>query len=254
MKERLETLYRAYNRSCYIHPDPLEFVYRFDGQGGDREIAGFISSAFAFGRVGQILITLERVFRIMGPSPSCYLSTATPQSLKRDFNGFVYRFVRDHHLVDFLYGLSCLIKEFGSLEQCFGIGLSQDTETIIPAMSYLVKQIQNYGPDTGYLLADPQKGSACKRMNLFLRWMVRHDDVDPGPWTTLSPKRLVVPLDTHMHAIARKLGLTSRIQANMQTALHITDAFAGINANDPVKYDFTLTRFGIRADLCLSQI
>lgn len=253
MKERLESLYNTYNRSCYIHPDPLEWVYRFE-ETADREIAGFIASAFAFGRVGQILVTLERVFRIMGPHPSAYLAGATRESLKRDFNGFVYRFVRDHHLTDFLYGLSCLVKSFGSLEQCFGAGVSHEYETVIPAMAFLVKQIRQHGPEPGYLLADPHKGSACKRMNLFLRWMARKDEVDPGLWSVLSPSRLIIPLDTHMHTIARKLGLTTRGQADMRTALYVTEAFAGINETDPVKYDFSLTRFGIRDDLCLSQI
>lgn len=253
MRERLDTLYNTFNRPCYIHPDPLEWIYRFETS-ADREIAGFIASAFAFGRVGQILITLERVFGVMGASPSVYLAQATQKSLKRDFNGFVYRFVRDHHLTDFLYGLSCLIHRFGSLENAFEAGLSHNGETVIPAMASLVRRLRENGPDPGYLLADPDKGSACKRMNLFLRWMVRKDDVDPGIWSVLTPERLIVPLDTHMHAISRKLGLTSRSQADMRTALHVTEAFSHINQDDPVKYDFSLTRFGIRADLCLSQI
>lgn len=253
MKDRLETLYLSYNRRRYIHPDPLEFIYRYETR-ADREIVGMIASALAFGRVGQILLALERVFKAMGPSPSDYLLTATRRSLSRDFEGFVYRFVRDRHLVDFLFGLSCLSRDFGSLEQCFCIGMSQDDETLVPAMAHLVRNIKAHGPDPGYLLADPEKGSACKRMNLFLRWMARKDRVDPGVWTTLEPDRLIVPLDTHMHTISGRLGLTERRQADMKTALEITRAFSKISAHDPVKYDFALTRFGIRAELDLSQI
>ncbi|MBU1172758.1 MAG: TIGR02757 family protein [Proteobacteria bacterium] len=253
MKQRLEDLYSTYNRRCYVHPDPLEYVYHFEAR-SDREIAGLIASAFAFGRVSQILLTLERVFTIMGPSPSTYLEHASRKSLSKDFNGFVYRFVRDRHVVDLLMGIKDLVADFGSLENSFVYKLSHDDETVVPSMCFFVKQLLKNHRDPGYLLALPEKGSACKRMNLFLRWMVRKDDVDTGAWTCLLPERLIIPLDTHMHKISRNLGLTTRNQADMKTALDITQAFGHINPADPVKYDFALTRFGIRDDLDLSRI
>jgi len=96
---------------------------------------------------------------------------------------------------------------------------------------------------------DPSKNSALKRLNLFLRWMVRTDEVDPGGWTRVSPSKLIVPLDVHMHRNARRLGLTQRNQADMKTAEEISAAFAKYCKEDPVKYDFCITRFGIRDDM-----
>lgn len=253
MKDRLDYLYQTYNRRSFVHPDPLEFVYHYENS-HDREIAGMIASAFAFGRVQQILLTLERVFAILGPSPSQYLEQASRQSLVEDFNGFVYRFVRDRHVVDFLFGLKCLVADYGSLEHCFVSGLSHGDETLVPAMTFFVEQIVKQGGDPGYLMALPEKGSACKRLNLFLRWMVRNDEVDIGAWTGVSPSQLIIPLDTHMHKISKYLGLTGRNQADMKTSLDITQSFAKLCSEDPVKYDFALTRFGIRHELDLSQI
>ncbi|MBW2226086.1 MAG: DUF2400 family protein, partial [Deltaproteobacteria bacterium] len=106
----------------------------------------------------------------------------------------------------------------------------------------------------GHLVALPEKGSACKRMNLFLRWMVRKDRVDPGGWADVPLSKLIVPLDTHMHKISLQLGFTSKKQANMHAALEITDGFKNFVPDDPVKYDFSLTRFGIREGMDMNSL
>ena len=253
MKLRLEHLYFSYNQRSYIHPDPLEFVYNYSTP-ADREVVGMIASALAFGRVGLILGTLSMVFEKMGASPVDYLENSDMDTFHHDFNGFVYRFVRGEHLVDFLIGLKSLIRDYGSLENCFVSGMSQRDETLIPAQVLFVDQLMKRTVNPGYLVARPDKGSAMKRMNLFLRWMVRADDVDPGVWTRVSPQRLIIPLDTHMHKISQTLGFTTRKQGDMKTALEITRAFATLCPEDPVKYDFSLTRFGIRSELNLSDI
>ena len=100
-----------------------------------------------------------------------------------------------------------------------------------------------------HVLACPDKGSACKRLNLFLRWMVREDNVDPGGWNQVPASMLIIPLDTHMHRIGHSFQLTSRKQADMRTALEITKAFREMSPQDPVRYDFSLTRLGIRNDM-----
>ncbi|MFA6009214.1 MAG: TIGR02757 family protein [Desulfobacteraceae bacterium] len=251
MKARLESLYHTYNNPSYIHPDPLEYVRRYPAI-KDREIAGVIASCLSFGRVSQILLTLSRVFDVMGPSPRAYVEQGSQRTFNKDYKGFVYRFVREEHLVSLLTGLGRMIEDHGTLENCFVSGLSHDDETIVPAMGRFVNQIvQNYDP--GYLVARPDKGSAMKRMNLFLRWMVRQDAVDPGGWNRVDQSRLIIPLDTHMHRISKKLGLTERNQADMRTAMEITESFRRFSPNDPVKYDFSLTRFGIRSELDMDQ-
>lgn len=253
MKNRLETLYKDYNRRRYVHPDPLEFLYNYkDIQ--DREIAGLIASSLAFGRVEQILLNVNVVLKKMDPSPYYYLQHSSYDSIRNDYKGFVYRFVGEKDITNLLYGVKQVLSEFGTLKACFLSGLSHDDETVLPSMSFFVKHFSGKNCKPGYLLAIPDKGSACKRMNLFLRWMVRKDEVDPGGWGEFPASKLIVPLDTHMHKIGLKLGLTNRKQANMRTALEITEAFRQISPDDPVKYDFSLTRFGIRSELDISDI
>jgi len=112
----------------------------------------------------------------------------------------------------------------------------------------------NENNNPGHLLPLPRLGSACKRLNLFLRWMIRKDDVDPGGWENIPLSKLIIPLDTHMHKIGILTGLTSRKQANMRTAFEITDGFKKLVPEDPVKYDFSLTRIGIRGDANFEEI
>ncbi len=247
MKENLESIYDTFNRKRYIHPDPIEYILRYSTV-HDREIAALIASAFAFGRVSQILSALSHVFMIMGHSPRLYIEKGNEDKFSRDFKGFVYRFVRGPDLVELFMGILDILSHYQSLENCFVSGMSQDDETVVVAIKRFVHHlVDRHNP--GYLVANPDKGSAMKRMNLFLRWMVRKDNVDPGGWDRVNAGKLVVPLDTHMHKISRKLGLTVRKQADMKTAEEITRAFKILCPDDPVKYDFSLTRFGIRPEL-----
>jgi uncharacterized protein (TIGR02757 family) len=121
--------------------------------------------------------------------------------------------------------------------------------TTLPALEAFAAELNlPCGCQTTYLVPSPAAGSACKRLNLYLRWVVRRDDVDPGGWEGIAPSKLVVPLDTHMFRICRSLGMTARNQADLKSALEITQAFRAIVPEDPVRYDFALTRLGIRSD------
>lgn len=254
MKEKLEQYYKKYNRQKYIHPDPLEFLYHYKDN-KDIEIVAIIASSLAFGRVDQILKSISSVLDIMGDSPFSYLQVNSFSAIKKDFKGFVYRFVRDKEIVSLLTALKTLLTDYRSLEDCFSAGVSEQDETIFNGLVAFEKAIRNRADGSpGYLFADPSKGSGCKRMNLCLRWLVRKDSVDTGIWKTVSPSKLIIPVDTHMHKIAQKLNLTKRKQPNMKTALEITRGFAAISPDDPVKYDFSLTRFGIRNELSLKDI
>ena len=141
------------------------------------------------------------------------------------------------------------MDRYGSLYGCFLSGYGPGDSNILPALSFLVGELT--GPVKGgynSLLPLPERGSACKRLNLFLRWMVREDRVDPGGWTRVSPAKLIIPLDTHMHRMGVGLRLTGRKNADMRTAMEITRSFKKIAPRDPVRYDFALTRLGIRRD------
>jgi uncharacterized protein (TIGR02757 family) len=253
LKKRLETLYSKYNRQRYVHPDPLEFLYSYK-EIRDREIAGLIASSLAYGRVAQILKSVSFVLDIMNPTPYLFLYDSTYESISREFEGFKHRFAGSRELVALLLGIKDVIIRFGSLHQCFIAGFSEDDETVIPAMTFFATQLIAGKNKPGHLVAIPEKGSACKRMNLFLRWMVRRDRVDPGGWDGIPCSKLIIPLDTHMHRISLALNLTKRKQANMNTALAITSCFKKIVPEDPVKYDFALTRLGIRGDLDINYM
>jgi uncharacterized protein (TIGR02757 family) len=144
-----------------------------------------------------------------------------------------------------------ILRAFGSLEtfmrEC------ARGKSVLEALNHFSRRLS---PDGGgfSLLAAPENGSACKRLSLYLKWMVRHDEVDPGGWTVFSPGDLIVPTDTHMHNIALELGLTARKHADLKTALEITRGFAQISPEDPARYDFALTRFGIRGALSVSEL
>jgi len=248
LKQKLDILYNQYNRRRYVHPDPLEFLYSYKDI-RDREIAGLIASSLAYGRVAQILKSVAFVLDKMNPSPYLFLKNSTYTSINRTFAGFTHRFASQDHLAAFLAGIKNVIAEFGSLHKCFLAGFSADNENVIPAMTFFSTQLTDGKKKPGHLVALPEKGSACKRMNLFLRWMARKDRVDPGGWNGIPLSKLIIPLDTHMHRISLALNLTKRKQANMATALEITSGFKKIVPDDPVKYDFALTRFGIRNDM-----
>lgn len=244
----LDQLYVKYNRREYVHPDPLEFLYLYNDS-KDREIVGLIASSLAYGRVAQILKSVEYVLERMDPSPAFFLKNATLQSLQKAFTGFNHRFATAGNLAMLLLGVKRILMEYGSLYQCFMAGAKRQDRNILPALSCFAGKLTEAGDKgPGHLIPLPERGSACKRLNLFLRWMVRKDDVDMGGWEDVSPSKLIVPLDTHMHRICLSLGFTARKQADMRTALEITDSFSALIPDDPVKYDFALTRLGIRND------
>lgn len=250
MLAHLNRVYDQYNRREYVHPDPLEFLYAYPRR-EDREIAGLIASSLAYGRVNQILKSVSVVLEGMGDSPYLFLKDTSAKEISRRYRFFVHRFATGGHVSALMGCLKIIIEEYGSVYQCFLDGFSPANDTILQALTRFVERINQTarGRAIGHLIASPAKKSACKRLNLFLRWMVRRDAVDPGGWDDILPSKLVVPLDVHMFRMCRALGLTCRNQANLPTALEITEKFKQWVPDDPVRFDFALTRFGIRNDL-----
>jgi uncharacterized protein (TIGR02757 family) len=247
--QAFEELYAAYNRRCFVHPDPLEFLYGY-GDLRDREIVALVASSLAYGNVAQILKSVSKILLKMGASPFDFVCSSPFHKLRSAFGLFKHRFTPGRDISSLLWSARNLIRQHGSLQACFLGGYRDTDETVLPALSAFVDLL--HGDQSccwGGFLPSPEKGSACKRLNLFLRWMVREDEVDPGGWCAVPPSKLVVPLDTHMHRISLMLGLTKRKQADLRTAFEITQAFKCLSREDPVRYDFALTRFGIRPDM-----
>ncbi|MCE5242398.1 MAG: TIGR02757 family protein [Syntrophobacteraceae bacterium] len=248
-RTELERLYARYNRREFIHPDPLEFVYHYR-ESPDREIAGIVAALLAYGRVRQILKSVSFILERMGPSPRQFLMDSSKNSLLKAFKDFKHRFTTGEEVSALLVGLKRILKRHGSLEACFLQGMKSEDSSVLAALGEFSRELgAGANPAGSMFLPTPERGSACKRWNLFLRWMVRSDEVDPGVWKSIPSSSLIVPLDTHMHRIALGMKLTSRKQADMRTALEITSAFRKIVPDDPVRYDFSLTRLGIRDGL-----
>lgn len=241
--ERCELLYQRYNSPEYIDPDPLGIVRRYRKL-REREIVALISSSLALGRVDLILRSIEEVLRRL-PSPVTAIADINEKELRERSRGFVYRFFRESHLSSLLIAVKRLLLSHGSLEGVItaagGVGDLQE------GLRGLTTELLENAPEpTSILISDPTGGSASKRLHLLLRWMVRSDSVDPGGWDRFSREQLLVPVDTHMLKVARALGITSRKQADLRTSREITEFFRRIRPDDPVRYDFVLTRFGIR--------
>jgi uncharacterized protein (TIGR02757 family) len=253
MKERLDALVSTFDVST-IEPDPLQLVLRYD-EPLDQEIAGLIAAAFAYGRAETIVANIGVVLARMTPSPFRYLAAFHAREAHKRFAGFAHRFHKTPDLVAFLGCLANVIREHGSLgalfEKCYdasdpdiGPSLARFVESVLPTTD----DRQPSTPLT-YLLTSPRDGSACKRMNLYLRWMVRRTAPDLGLWTFVDPAKLLMPLDTHVHRIATFLGLSERKSADWKAARALTDRLARFDPADPVRYDFALCRLGI-LDLC----
>ncbi|HEX7420360.1 MAG TPA: TIGR02757 family protein [Thermoanaerobaculia bacterium] len=251
LRERLDSLVATFDIST-IDPDPLQLVLRYTDP-YDREVAALIAAAFAYGRADIVVRNAGAVLDAMGPSPHAYLLTFDETEALTRFKGFAHRFHKTPDLVALLERLANVVLKYGSLGELFRECYDDRDEDIGPSLARFVECIIGQ-PAAGnrqlaYLLTSPKDGSACKRMNLFLRWMVRRTAPDLGIWDFVDPAKLVVPLDTHVHRIAKFLGLTKRKSADWRTARAVTDRLARFDASDPVRYDFAICRLGI-LDLC----
>jgi uncharacterized protein (TIGR02757 family) len=255
LKNLLEELYGKYNRARLIKPDPLQFIYNYT-EAADMEIVAFIAADLAYGRVQQIEKSLKTLFALMGRSPNAFVRSFDGAGRKA-LRPFKHRFTTGDDISDLITLLKRVLLEYGSIEQFFIQGYDQADASVVPALTIFCASLcQMYAAEhkgqvkrgLNYLLASPERGSPCKRLNLFLRWMVRKDQVDLGLWKSIDKAKLIVPLDVHMARLCKILGLYHQKTSSLTAALEITKSFLEINPQDPVKYDFALSRIGILED------
>jgi uncharacterized protein (TIGR02757 family) len=252
IKRILEGLYRRYNRHDLIKPDPLQFVYQYSNR-EDREIVAFLAAALAYGRVQQIEKSLTDLLGRMGDCPFEFVQHFDERRREK-LSDFKHRFTTGADISDLLELFGGVVRENGSIENCFLLGYSKTDESVLPALSkfcdgllgtYAKAHRGHTHRGLRYLLAGPANGGACKRLNLFLRWMVRNDDVDTGLWKRIDKAKLIVPVDIHMSRLCRILGFHNLKTVSLAMAVKITETFREIEPADPVKYDFALSRIGI---------
>ena len=203
-----------------------------------------------------MLQSIERLFSIMGAHPSVYVRRFRPERERARFQGFVHRWTREDDIVALLWLLRQMLEEAGSVEGFFAEGHAPDAVDIGPGLESFSTRALSLdlsaaytrppkGPGVAYFFSRPSKGGACKRLNLFLRWMVRKDALDLGIWSRVSPAQLVVPLDTHIIRLGRCLRLTRYTSPGWKMAQSITAALRALDPADPVKYDFALCHLGM---------
>jgi uncharacterized protein (TIGR02757 family) len=249
LKAKLDRLYDSYNAPDSAF-DPVQVVRRYPRL-EDREIVGFVASAVAFGRVTSVVNSTKAICGVLGDRPASLLKRFDPATHGARLRPLVHRWTRGDDFVALLWILKSLVRDYGSLENAIAAGLGDDDPDVGPALEYFSERARGidlrpaYGkvparPGVYYFFPRPSTGSACKRMNLFLRWMVRHDRVDPGGWTRIPASKLVVPLDTHIIRMGRSLRLTRYRSAGWKMAADITASLRRFDPEDPVKYDFSL--------------
>jgi len=270
LKPTLDRLYGAFNYPDSA-ADPIQIVRRFQSP-EDREVVGFLASALAFGRVGSVLQSIERVLTVTGRNPAAFVRTYDPRRQGRELEPIVHRWTRGIDLSALLWILRMMLERSGSVEGFFLEGHSDAAEDVgegldsFSTRALAINLDAIYGTSkpggrrpratgkpvvtlshratsrvgVGYFFPRPSKGSACKRLNLFLRWMVRRDALDLGVWTRISPSQLIVPLDTHVIRVGRCLKLTRYASPGWAMARDITASLRRLDPNDPVRYDYAL--------------
>jgi uncharacterized protein (TIGR02757 family) len=237
LKEDLNKLYKKYNNKKFIEFDPIKYVYMFDSK-KEQELVGLISSSFAFGRVKQIFKAMDKFLDICDHKPLEYTLTLKNRP-EKELRNFKYRFVTGDDLFKFLKVTQKILNKHGSI----GSFLKKTciNNDLLTATDLLLKEYKN----VNYLIPNSLSTSACKRLFMYYRWMVRKDNIDLGLWTFIKPSELVIPLDTHISQKSKELGLTERKSPSLKTALDITNSLKKYSKNDPVKYDWALSHIGI---------
>jgi uncharacterized protein (TIGR02757 family) len=245
LKEFLDQRVDLYNRPSFIGVDPISIPHRFTRK-EDIEIAGFLAATIAWGNRVAILRSADRMLAYMGGSPYDFVINHSERDLK-GIDGCIHRTFFAEDFIYFIEALKYIYLEKGGMEAIFA--RYQTGESLQPAIHGFGEIFFGlpHNPRTRRHLSDPGKGSAAKRINMFLRWMVRSDDrgVDFGLWKSISPAVLSCPLDVHSGNVARKLGLLTRKQSDAKAVTELDARLREIDPDDPVKYDFALFGLGV---------
>jgi len=246
IRKRLDALLAGCDAQSIRRADPVDFVHRYDGP-RDQEIVGLIAATLAFGNVVAARRSIDRVLAALGPEPAATVVNAEQSELRRRLRGFVHRIYRGDHLASLLWQAGDLLREHETLGNAFARFHRASDGEFRETLACFADALRGDATSRSsrHLVSDPRAGSACKRLVLYARWMVRPaDGVDLGLWP-IAPSELLIPVDTHIHRISRNLGLTNRRTATWATAEEITAALRQFDPDDPVKYDFALCHLGV---------
>lgn len=251
----LELAYRDFHSHYHRELDPVSFAHRYPDP-RDKEIVALLAAVLSYGNVRTILNSVQRVLDVLGPQPATAL---VEKKAWPEIAGFRHRFTT-HHDIEILFAwLGSALREQGSLEKYFSQGKTELPGALRDHLSSFVLRLtsQPLPPhlhsvrakrdrNLKYLLSDPLRGSACKRLNMFLRWVVRRDDsIDLGLWKCLREEQLMLPVDTHLLKILRQLGWTRSKQATWRVVEAATAKLREVAPEDPIRFDFSLCHLGM---------
>ncbi len=245
LKPVLDGLYVRFDDPRMAEIDPIRHVRPFDDP-ADREVAGLVAALLAYGGIQVILSSVKAALRPLGDRPAAWVDRLGSRGeLAPAWPGFRHRWTRADHLADLLWAVRTVRRRHGSLDAAFAAA-RRGRATLREAAAAFTAELAEVSPGLadGRFLPDPARGSACKRLLLYFRWMVRRDRIDRGGWTSLSPAELVLPLDVHTFRAARRLRLTARRSPDFAAAIEATAALAVLCPEDPVRYDFALAHAG----------
>jgi uncharacterized protein (TIGR02757 family) len=248
LKTFLDAAAKRYNTPAFIPADPISIPHRFSAL-QDREIMAFWAATLAWGQRKTIIQSANRLAELMDQAPYDFMRNHQEQDRAR-FESFKHRTFQATDTLWFLEFFQHFYRDNPSLETAFARHLSSEDQTVENALRGFHEDFFNdpYAPErTRKHVATPTRGSTCKRLNMFLRWMVRKDDagVDFGHWQQIRPAQLLIPLDVHVERVARRLGLLQREQTDWRTVLELTENLRAFDPEDPVKYDFALFGIGV---------
>ena len=248
IKEFLDEKVNQYNTLVFIDSDPISIPHRFNLK-EDIEISGFLASTIAWGNRTMIIKNASKLIGLMGNSPYDFIMNHDEHDLDR-FNGFVHRTFNEIDLGYFIKSIKNIYVNHGGMENVFAQSVTANSTQ--PAIHYFNRIFFSlpYPARTSKHVSDPEKGSAAKKINMYLRWMVRSDNkgVDFGIWKSISPHQLSCPLDVHSGRVARKFGLLTRNQDDAKAVFELDLNLRMMDKNDPVKYDFALFGLGVNED------
>lgn len=248
LKQKLDFHYHEFDKTK-IEPDPLQFLHMFSRK-EEIEIMGFLASVFAYGSIGQIISSLNRLLTDINKKPYDFVISFEP---KIDFE-VKHRFYTENDVHSLFIILKKIFEEYGSLKSLFIKGYDISDSNVKSGISNFSREflslhtkcIGKLTHGIKFMFPLPERGSACKRMNLFLRWMVRKDELDFGLWNEIPTNKLIIPVDTHIAKISRSLKLTTLKNVSWNMAEQITENLKKFDKEDPVKYDFALCHIGMR--------
>jgi uncharacterized protein (TIGR02757 family) len=253
MKTHLDALIARTDREARRDDDPVSFAHRYEAP-DDREVVALLAALLAFGNVKAIRASVARALTALGARPARTIDTSSEAALATRLEGFVHRVYRGSDVARVLAGAASLRRAHGSLARAIDVLSLEGPDTgvarerLVRSLSAVGDALRGPAPHRRglvHLVPDVRRGSACKRLLLFYRWMCRPaDGVDLG-LSSFPASALVIPLDTHVHRIARNLGLTRRPDASLRTAIEVTEALARFDADDPVRYDFAICHLGV---------